>query len=89
MESSSGLPKYYLSALNAWSHLWSHMNLLLPFNESKKGRHFSMALEMNLLRAATLPVRLCTSLVLLGDRISIRVYVFLRLASVPLVDHKS
>ena len=57
-ESSGGLLRYYLSALNACSHLSSHKNPLLPFNESKKGRHFSVALEMNLLRAATLPVRL-------------------------------
>ena len=56
-ESSSGLLRYSLSDPNACSHLSSHKNLLMPFNESKKGRRLSMALEMNLLRAATLPVK--------------------------------
>ena len=48
-----------------------------------------MALEINLLRAVTLPVRLCTSLVLLGDGISIRSCIFSGLAFMPpLADHK-
>ena len=74
---------YSLSALNAYSHLSSHKNLLLSFNESKKEMHLSVALEMNLLRVATLSIRLCTSLVLLRDRISIRAYIFSGLASMP------
>ena len=57
-ESSGGLLRYSLSDLNAYSHLSSHENFLLPFNESKKGRHLSMALEIKLLRAATLPIKL-------------------------------
>ena len=57
-ESSDGLLRYYLNDLNARSYLSSHKNLLLPFNESKKGMHLLVALEMNLLRAATLPVKL-------------------------------
>ena len=57
-ESSDDLLRYFLSDLNGFSHFSSHKNLLLPFNESKKGRHLSVALEMNLLRATTLPVKL-------------------------------
>ena len=83
-ESSDGLLIYSLSDLNACSHLSSHKNLLLSFNESKKRRHLSVTLEMNLLRAATLPVRLWTSFVLVGDRMSIRAYIFSRLPSIPL-----
>ena len=57
-ESNYGLLRYSLSDPNAYSYFSSHKNLLLPFNESNKGRHSSVALEMNLLRAATLSVKL-------------------------------
>ena len=43
-----------------------------------------MALEMNLLRAATLPVRLCTSLVLLKGLYFLRIGLY-----ASLVDHES
>ena len=72
-----------MSTLNTYSHLSFHKNLLLPFNESNKGRHLFVALEMSLLRAATLLVRLCTSLVLPKDCISIKAYIFPKLASMP------
>ena len=42
-----------------------------------------MAFKINLLRAATLPVRLCTSLVLLEDHMSNRAFIFSGLAYMP------
>ena len=82
-ESRDSLLRYFLSDLNACSHLSSHKNLLLPFNESKKGRHLLVTLEINLLRTAILQVKLWTSFVLLEDRMLIRAYIFLGLASIP------
>ena len=45
--------------------------------------HLYVALEMNLLRAATLPVKLYTSFVLLRNRILIHACIFSGLASMP------
>ena len=56
------------------------------FNVLKKGRHLSVTLEMNLLRAATLPVSFWTSLMVLGEAISMMAYTFSRFASIPLWD---
>ena len=81
-ESNGGLFRYSLSDINTCSHLSSHKNLLLPFSESKKGRHLSVALEINLLRAATLPVKLWTSFILLGDLMLMRACIFSGLASI-------
>ena len=41
-----------------------------------------MALEIDLLRATMLPVKLCTSFVLLGDHMSINTCIFSGLASI-------
>ena len=60
------------------------MNAL--FKVLKKGRHLFVALETNLLRAATLPVSDCTSLIVFGEDISRIALTFSGFASIPLHD---
>ncbi|CAL2228411.1 unnamed protein product [Prunus armeniaca] len=50
---------YALSSPNAWSHSAVQVMLrLLPLSALKNGAQRSVALEINLVRAATRPVRL-------------------------------
>ena len=56
--------RYTFRSSNAYSHSVVHSNDF--FNVWKKGRHLSIALEMNLFNAATLPFRLCTLLTVFG-----------------------
>ena len=51
------------------------------FNVLKNCRHLSVAFNINLLRAATLPFKLCTSLMLLGCSISKMARIMLGFAS--------
>ena len=48
--------------------------------------HLSVALETNLFRAATFPVRLCTSFIVFGDLTSIITFTLSRFASIPCWD---
>ena len=52
----------------------------------KKGRHLSVTFEMNLFRAAILPFKLCTSLIVLGGSNFIMARIFFALTSIPLWD---
>ena len=56
------------------------------FKVLKKRRHLSVALEMNLLRAATLPVRDYTSLIIFGEEILRMAFTFSIFVSIPLCD---
>ena len=49
----------------------------------KKWRHLSVALKMNLFKAATRPISLCTSFTLLGEVMSSIALNFFELASMP------
>ena len=52
----------------------------------KKGRHLFVILKTNLFSATTLPLWLCTSLIFIGDVISIITRTLSRLTSIPLWD---
>ena len=56
------------------------------FKVLKKGRHLSVALETNLLRAVAFPVRDCTSLIVFEEDISRMALTFSGFASIPLCD---
>lgn len=62
-----GSLKYWFSSWNAALH--SSVQTKAYFRVLKKGRHLSVALEMNLLRVVILPVSDCTSLTDFGDNI--------------------
>ncbi|GKD25062.1 hypothetical protein Tco_1231276, partial [Tanacetum coccineum] len=59
-----------------------------PFKVLKKRRDFSALLDKNLLRAASLPFRLCTSLIVLGHLRLVRAWIFAGLALIPCFDTK-
>ena len=56
------------------------------FRVLKKGRHLSIALEMNLLRALILPVSIYTSFTIFGEVISNMARIFFGLAFIPYWD---
>ena len=56
--------RYALSSLNAHWQSSIHSNTFL--NTLKNGKHLLVAIERNLLRAATHLVRICTSLIFFG-----------------------
>ena len=58
------------------------------FRVLKKGKHLSVALEMNLWRATILPVSDYTFLTIFGDDISKMAFTFFGLAFIPLYDTK-
>ena len=45
--------------------------------------HLSVALEMNLFRATTFPIKLCTSFIVFGDFTSIIAFTLSRFSSIP------
>ena len=56
------------------------------FKVLKKRRHLSVTLETNLLRAAILPVRDCTSLIVFGEEILRMAFTFFGFTSIPFYD---
>ena len=52
------------------------------FNTLKNGMHLSIALETNLFRSATFPVKLCTFFTVFGDLTSIIAFTLSRFASI-------
>ncbi|KAM2706140.1 hypothetical protein EV1_035261 [Malus domestica] len=75
---------YSLRFLNALAHSSVHvMYFLFPLSALKKGAHMSVALEMNLVKAATLPVRLWMSFEVIGYFMSRIALIFSGLASMP------
>lgn len=71
---------------NCWkgcSHPSVHSNFLLPGRMLKNGMHLSVARDINLLRDATRPIKLCTSLCLQGEGMSTRALILAGLASMP------
>ena len=81
---NGGKERYVFRSSNAYWHLVFHSNDF--FNVQKKGRHLSIALEMNLFNAATLPFRLYTSLTVFGGANSIMARIFSKLTSIPFWD---
>jgi len=77
-----GLLRYRLSSWNAASHL--SVQAKACFNVLKKGKHLSVALETNILRAMILPVSFWTSLIVLGDVMLSMACTFSGFASIPL-----
>ena len=53
------------------------------FRTLKNGKNLSIALEMNLFKAATFPIKLYTSFIVLGDFISIIAFTLSEFASMP------
>ena len=78
-----GVDMCFFIAYNAASHSSVHSNFLFPRSKLKKGTNLSVDFEMNLLSAAILPVRLCTSLCFLGEGMSISALILSGLASMP------
>lgn len=60
--------RYAFSLLNAFWH--SSANSKAFFSVLNNGKHLSVSRETNMLRAATIPFKLCTSLMFLGGVIS-------------------
>ena len=73
--------KYVFNVVNASSHFASHWKAF--FRTWKKGWHLSLALDMNRLRAAILPVRRCTSFIPDGDGMSSTAFILSGFASIP------
>ena len=67
-------------------YLHSFVQTKACFKVLKKGRHLFVTLEMNLLRATTLPVRDYTSSIIFGANISRIALIFFVFASIPLCD---
>lgn len=75
---------YALRSVKALSHYGVQVMLrLLPLRTLKKGEQLSVALEMNLVRAATHPVRLWMSFTVFGTFMSKMARIFSRLAQMP------
>ena len=67
-------------------HSHSSVQTKACFKVLKKGRHLSVALETNLFRAVTFPVRDYSSLIVFGEDILRMAFTFSRFASIPLYD---
>ena len=76
--------RYVFKSWKAFWHSSVHSNAFL--RTLKNDKHLSVALETNLLRAATRPVRDWTSLMLYGGFIFRIVLIFSGFASIPLCD---
>ena len=76
--------RYVFSSSNSFWQSSIHSKVF--FSILKNDRHLSVALETNLLKATTLPLRLCTSLAFFGGAISSMARILLRLASMPCFD---
>lgn len=83
LDSTGGFAKCDFSCWKACSHSSVHSNFLLPRRRLKNGMHLSVARHINLLSAATRPIKLCTSLCLRGEGMSIKALIFAGLASMP------
>ena len=80
--SNGGEERYTFKSSNACWHLTVHSNDF--FNVRKKGRHLSIALEMNLFSATTLLLNLSTSLMFFDDINSIIARTLSMLTLIPL-----
>lgn len=69
-----GLLKYQFSSWKTSSHLLVQTKTY--FRVLKKGKHLSIALEINLLRATILPVSVCLSFMIFREVISSMAYIF-------------
>ena len=76
--------RYALSSLNAHWQSSIHSNTFL--NTLKNGKHLSVVFETNLLRAATRPARLCTSLTFFGSSMLSIAWILSGFASIPLCE---
>ena len=84
-EHSNGAVTRYV--FKSWKALWHssvHSNAF--FRTLKNDKHLSVALETNLLKAVTRPVRNWTSLILYGGFISRIALIFSGFASIPLYE---
>ena len=84
-ELSNGAVTRYV--FKSWKALWhSSVYSNAFFKTLKNGKHLSVALETNLLRVATHPIRDWTSLILCGGFISRIALIFFGFASIPLCE---
>ena len=82
--SSGGDERYFFKSSNAFWHSSVHSKDFL--STQKKGKHLSVALEMNLFRAATFPFKLCIAFNVLGGSSYNMARTFSGLTSIPLWD---
>ena len=82
--SNEVVTRYIFKSWKALWHLSVHSNAF--FRTLKNGKHLSVVLETNLLRAATRPVRDWTSLILYGGFISRIALIFSGFALIPLCE---
>ena len=82
--SNGAVTRYVFKSWKALWHSSVHSNAF--FKTLKNGKHFSVALEINLLSAVTRPVRDWTSLILYGGCISRIALIFSRFALIPLCE---
>ena len=80
--SNGAITRYVFKSLKAFWHSSVHSNAFL--RTLKNGNHLSVALEINLLRATTRPVKDWTSLMLCRGFISRIALIFSGFASIPL-----
>ena len=80
--SNSGEVRYILSSSNDFWHSPVQMKAFLSILKNR--RHLSVARETKQLSSMTLPVRLCTSITILGRAISSMTFILSRFASIPL-----
>ena len=77
LDRMGGVDICFFIAWNATSHSSVHSNFVFPRSKLKKGTHLPVDFEMNLLSAAILPVRLCTSLCFYREGMSISAFILL------------
>lgn len=85
VDNNGVLVKYSFSCSNASSHSPEHSIFFPFFMTWKKACHLSVVVDMNRFRAASFPVKLCASLIVQGDFISVIARIFSGLAS---IDHQ-
>ena len=83
--SSGGDERYFFKPSNAFWHSSVHSKDF--FSTRKKGRHLSVALEMNLFKAATFLFKLCTAFTVLVGSSSNMARTFSGLTFIPLLGH--
>ena len=83
IESTGGL-RYCLICTSALSHYSSHTFSGFFLRVRNMGRHLSELLDWKRLRAASIPVNLCTSFLELGCSTFCIAWIWLGLASIPL-----
>ena len=81
--SKGGEAKYFFKSSKASRHSSNQEKSFICLKVLKNGRYLSTDLEINWLSATILPFSYCTSFFVFGCLISMIVFIFSRLASIP------